>query len=637
MNLFRLVNAIWLAAGLSACATTGAIELVDAPDSEVPVFAGDAAIDRFVAEVEADQQRWNERYAEELERQRQMIVVTASMNTPPNITNVQEQGVDEGGIVKLAGDYLVVLRRGRLFTVRHAGGVLEPVDQIDVFPPNGEDADDAWYDEMLTSGNRVVTIGYAYGERGTELSRFDISTDGMLTYVDTHYLSSGDYYSSRNYASRLIDGQLLFYAPYEFGTHDWRENLPNMTLLQKDGTLAEPVFTANTRELAVARPYAKSPRKGLTNIHAVTSCDLMDPAFTCNTRMVVGGRSRNFYMSRDATFIWTGLAPWDWYGSDRDEPWMLYRIPHHPLDPVTAVQVKGSPIDQFSFLDDAETGTLHVLVEEAGFGDEMWGAEFADGPLFLLQLPQDKMGDGSVSVPLAAYRALPGPDDWGIQNRFVGGYLVYAASNYGRDDKGYAFVTPLEEGWVQRITLPHGTSRLDRLGDDAIVIGRSADDELGFSSIFLDPEDLGAELVSTYMLPSAREGESRSQAFFYLPDEGSDDGQDGLMALPVEIEQEDEDLYDKYGNRAAVFFLRRDQRLLSPVGQLDAAQVTDVEDGCIASCYDWYGDARPIFLGDRIFGLLGYEIVEGAITGGEIREIRRVDFTPSVDGKAAAD
>src|SRR5262245_11078211 len=34
-----------------------------------------------------------------------------------SVTNVQHAGVDEGGIVKVHGNHLVVLRRGRLFTV----------------------------------------------------------------------------------------------------------------------------------------------------------------------------------------------------------------------------------------------------------------------------------------------------------------------------------------------------------------------------------------------------------------------------------------------------------------------------------------------------------------------------------------
>ena len=40
----------------------------------------------------------------------------------PSITNTQEANVDEGGIVKVSGDNLVILRRGRLFTVNLAGG-----------------------------------------------------------------------------------------------------------------------------------------------------------------------------------------------------------------------------------------------------------------------------------------------------------------------------------------------------------------------------------------------------------------------------------------------------------------------------------------------------------------------------------
>ena len=34
-----------------------------------------------------------------------------------SVTNMQTAGVDEGGIVKVHGDHLVILRRGRLFTV----------------------------------------------------------------------------------------------------------------------------------------------------------------------------------------------------------------------------------------------------------------------------------------------------------------------------------------------------------------------------------------------------------------------------------------------------------------------------------------------------------------------------------------
>jgi uncharacterized secreted protein with C-terminal beta-propeller domain len=49
---------------------------------------------------------------------------SAAAKEQDSITNVQHAGVDEGGIVKRHGDYLVILRRGRLFTLK--GGRQRP-------------------------------------------------------------------------------------------------------------------------------------------------------------------------------------------------------------------------------------------------------------------------------------------------------------------------------------------------------------------------------------------------------------------------------------------------------------------------------------------------------------------------------
>src|SRR5258708_36462237 len=52
-----------------------------------------------------------------------------------SVTNVQHAGVDEGGIVKLHGNHLVVLRRGRLFTVAIGDGARNPIPRADAFRP----------------------------------------------------------------------------------------------------------------------------------------------------------------------------------------------------------------------------------------------------------------------------------------------------------------------------------------------------------------------------------------------------------------------------------------------------------------------------------------------------------------------
>jgi hypothetical protein len=86
------------------------------------------------------------------------------------------------------------------------------------------------------------------------------------------------------------------------------------------------------------------------------------------------------------------------------------------------------------------------------------------------------------------------------------------------------------------------------------------------------------------------------------------------------------------GESAAVMFLRSQSLALRPVGEL-RSRAGSTADDCKASCVDWYGNARPIFLGERVIALMGYELVEGrfapAAFGPErIEELRRVNVMP---------
>ena len=78
-----------------------------------------------------------------------------------------------------------------------------------------------------------------------------------------------------------------------------------------------------------------------------------------------------------------------------------------------------------------------------------------------------------------------------------------------------------------------------------------------------------------------------------------------------------------------MLFLKRQARTFGMAGTLAADPRGAVDDRCQASCVDWYGNARPIFIGDRVFALMGYELVEGhQERGGSIREIHRTNFAP---------
>jgi hypothetical protein len=84
-----------------------------------------------------------------------------------------------------------------------------------------------------------------------------------------------------------------------------------------------------------------------------------------------------------------------------------------------------------------------------------------------------------------------------------------------------------------------------------------------------------------------------------------------------------------FEDSAAILFLRNDSLQFREVGELGAQPEKAINDHCRASCVDWYGNARPLFLRGRVFALLGYEIVEGKLDDGRMKELRRVSFAPS--------
>src|SRR4029453_1075953 len=83
-----------------------------------------------------------------------------------------------------------------------------------------------------------------------------------------------------------------------------------------------------------------------------------------------------------------------------------------------------------------------------------------------------------------------------------------------------------------------------------------------------------------------------------------------------------------FENSAAILFLRNDSLTFREVGELGSQPERAVNDACRSSGVDWYGNARPLFLRGRLFALLGYELVEGRLDDGRVKEVRRVNYAP---------
>lgn len=535
-----------------------------------------------------------------------------------SVTNVQHAGVDEGGIVKVHGDHLVVLRRGRLFTVAIGEGALEPISVVDAFGPD-IDPRSTWYDEMLVSDDIVAVIGYSYERGGTEVGLFRIDPAGKLTYRSTYHLRSNDYYSSRNYASRLIGNKLIFYTPLYFypGAKDPFESFPAVRKWHKGATPGE------FRRIVVATQVYRSEHAiesgyGVA-LHTVTTCDLARGNFDCKATSVIGPPGRVFYVSPNSVYVWVT----DWVQRDKQtrQESMVYRMPLDGSSP-SALQTAGSPVDQFSFLE-SEDSHLNVLVRSETSGDGMWGAEGAAGDVALMRVPLDSFSDGSQAVASSSYRTLPKPRGYTFQNRFVGDYLLYGTgSGWGYPEKTSRrtlFAVRWKDGETNALPLPHGVDRIEQMGADAVVIGASGAD-LHFTSVRLDD---WPRIADDYIRKGASQGELRSHGFFYKPDGRNS----GILGLPISTPGR-----PGYGhlfeNSAAILFLRNSSLHFHEAGELEAQPESAKDDGCRASCVDWYGNARPLFVRGRVIALLGYELVEGRFDEGRIEELRRISYAP---------
>lgn len=566
-----------------------------------------------------------------------------------SITNNQHSEVDEGDIVKLHGDHLVVLRRGRIFTISLSGDRLLQSKMLDAFGPD-IDPRGSWYDEMVVDGDNVVVVGFSYARGGTEIGLFKIDREGGLTYRATYHLKSNDYYSARNYASRIVDGRLIFYAPLRIAPQsngrDISTQFPAVRKWHRAGTANDFVTTLTPSKLY--HMDGEFPATPVAALHSVTSCDLRDPAFPCQSVALVGPPGRVFYVSPSAVYVWmqdtTNGRRRNNFGSDNgpQRNGLLARLPigRTGTGAPSAIRVSGMPTDQFSFEEDS-TGNLDVLVRAQSNGDEMFASDNTAGATALLRVPLGMFGDEVLNASSKRYRILPRPDGGTVQNRFVGGWLLYGsgAGGFRASHSGHGQLFAVKyaspEDPATPLDLDQGVDRIEPMADDAVIVGSRGSD-LVFTPIELG-ESKEAHARRDYVRKNASQGELRSHGFFYKPGKNP---REGLIGLPIRSEASSGSRYINEGS-ASVLFLQARSLEFTDLGSLRASPVMTNHDGCRASCADWYGNARPIFARGRIYALMGYDLVEGAVQEegrtSHIVERTRLNFAPTGDAPVELD
>ena len=534
--LYLSLVSIISAATLAACTgTTAGPVTPPGPPKTMKAFASEEELTNYLKKLADEQKHRAQTRVDNIQSSVApvssgvMAYDTVAKSEEPaqeSVTNTQHAGVDEGDIVKVHGDHLVILRRGRLFTVAIGDRQLKPVSTVDAFGSE-IDPQNTWYDEMLISADTIAIIGYSYQRGGTEVGLFNIDPQGQLSYRSTYHLRSNDYYSSRNYASRLIGSKLIFYSPFYMyaGQQDRFAAFPAVRKWHKGAK--EDEFQRIVPATRIYRPEADFEVAYSTALHTVTVCDLANGGFDCQATSVIGPAGRVFYVSPDAVYVWA--SSW-WYREDKRPPSLLFRMPLDGSAP-SALRVSGSPVDQFSFLQ-TEDQHLNVLVRSQGKGDGMWRAEVADGDVALMRVPVASFSDGSQMVPATSFQQLPKPEGYTFQNRFVGDYLIYGTgSGWWRPETlkqpKDLFLFNWKNNSSFKLQLPHGVDRIEQLASDAVVAGTDGKN-LHFTAIRLDQNP---EIVSRYTREAASQGELRSHGFFYKPE----DENNGTLGLPISV------------------------------------------------------------------------------------------------------
>ncbi|OQW56849.1 MAG: hypothetical protein A4S17_13265 [Proteobacteria bacterium HN_bin10] len=560
------------------------------------------------------------------------------------ITNVQTAGVDEGDIVKMIGRFLIVLQDGRLFSVDTGASSedLALVDRIDIYRRNDADA---WYDEILVHENRILVTGFSYGENATEFSVFSLGEDGRFTRESVYYLSSDDYYDTENYATRLVNGNLVIYTPLDVSglSRGQRIQWPLVRRWLRDGEF-EAEMTRGQRLFDGSDIYRPIQPTLEPTVHTISVCPLGSSRpgdeLNCRSTAITGPRRREFYVSNDHVYLWLGSDEYDYPrrmdggGCDtkpeaaftRANEAALFQISLDSGQPM-ALFVRGQPYDQMSL--EATDSAFHAL---AVWLDERCDDYPEDLPLRFFSTPLTAFSVRPHAAPEAHFTPLPGPGGRALENRFAVGYLVYGGRNnwssyppQDREDLSARVVAvPIETpSAAMALEAPHNIIRVESIGVRAVLTGYRNADSLSVS--VLDLQGL-PRFTATAELAGRYESEGRSHAFNAAPDEHGS----GLMGLPTVQAERRAGRWWWNSESSDVSFLSVDRAgAITTLGELtsDAAENSDPSYVCEVSCIDWYGNSRPIFAHNRVFALSGTELIEGRVAGGRIGETGRVNLT----------
>ncbi len=494
-------------------------------------------------------------------------------------TRVHVDRAAEGSPVVVRDDHLVVVREGRLFSVRIGGGRLEPVDMLELEPTRGHDMQ---HDELRLHGDTVIVVRerWVRGHEHVDIARVRIESNGELVQIDAHTIPGSRVIASSSAPPVIVDGDRLHLYVWTFapsaGAH-----LPPIERRRSHRAASRAL-----RGLLDGAIVAEGLDLQATHVHAVVACDLAGVALDCSTRAIRGGSTAEFRVAPDAIYLWT------------NSPENRGALVRFGLDggPVSVLPVSGEPVDGDAWR--VRDGRVDAFVRNAGTDPDLFDY-------------------GAIAAPLTgpvSYVDLADPQEQGVlRARLVGDTFVYGAGNGGgwvpRDRalrRARLWIHAID-GETRSIDLSHSVEAIAALNDDAIVVG-TRDSALHLSTIELD----GGPRVRAELALPVRSGEQMTTRGLYVEPER------GVVGIPMLFG----DLVGGSRRRIEMAYFGladREPRTLGAVS-LPLGPAAPCRKRCGA------GPSRPVFHEGRMFAMLRHALAEIAVRNGELVELDKADL-----------
>ena len=226
----------------------------------------------------------------------------ASSGSSPDLNG--QSKIDQGDIVELHGDTMVILGSGRLRTALIRAGGMTPVDSVKAFP-RAVDSGEALEEEMIVEGDLIVVLGYASTHGGILISRFRSDSAGHLRFADASELELGTD-GTPGFSWRSSGRELIIYSQIGLPRSS-REPLgviPSFRRWDLDGPDGELQPIADAREIYVPVFLRNSRGAAINSLHAITRCEIVAAVVGCRATGILGPEAGDFYAGEDAVFIW---------------------------------------------------------------------------------------------------------------------------------------------------------------------------------------------------------------------------------------------------------------------------------------------------------------------------------------------